>query len=533
VESFDYIIVGAGSAGCVLANRLSENGRNTVLLIEAGGPDKSFLISMPMGVGKLVDDKTYVRKFTTEACEANAFIPETWPRGTTLGGSSAINGMHYFRGHPEDFDNWVALGAEGWGWRDMAPCFRQMEDHALGADELRGAGGPLHVSPHPLRDPLSEAVIQSGTSLGLERKEDLNRLDQEGIGYALRNIKNGVRVSAAAAFLHPVEHRKNLTIATRTFVEHVLFEGRRAIGVSCKDADGKGCVYKAGKEIILSAGSIQSPQILQLSGIGPAKHLGGLGIAVIQDCPGVGENLREHWMEFVQHRLDQPVSINGEFVGIRPILHVLKYMLTKRGLMSSSSHEVWAYVKSMPGLDRPDAQIASAHFSLDRSRGRDIAFEAEQGMQFLGYQMRPESQGSVRLRSADPFDQPAIRPNYLTAETDRRTAVGIIRYMRRLCSQPALQKFIGPETYPGPHIRTDDEILDVVRRTGNAMYHAAGTCKMGSDALAVVDNKLRVYGVCGLRVADASIMPTLVSGTINAAVMAVAWRASELILQDG
>jgi choline dehydrogenase-like flavoprotein len=412
----------------------------------------------------------------------------------------------------------------------MAECFRKMEDHALGADDLRGAGGPLHVSPHPDHHPLSEAAIDAGVSLGLQRKDDTNRLDQEGIGYTMRTIKNGVRVSAADAFLHPIKNRKNLKICLHTFVEKIVFEGTRAVGVSCVER-GERREYRAGKDVIVSAGTIQSAQLLQLSGIGPADHLRGLGIEVVHDSPGVGENLREHWMGFVQHRVKRPISYNQEFAGLKVLLHTLQYLLFKRGLMATSSHEVWAFVKTRPGLDRPDAQIFAAPFSLDRG-AVGMKFDDWHGMQLFGYPLRPESHGSVKIQSADPAVQPKIIPRYLTAEADKRTTVGVVHYMRRMFTQPALQAHIAEETFPGPNVQTDDEIVDVVRRTGNSMHHSAGTCKMGVDRLAVVDSKLRVRGVSGLRVVDASVMPTLVSGTPNAAVMAMAWRASDLILQE-
>jgi choline dehydrogenase-like flavoprotein len=448
----------------------------------------------------------------------------------TLGGSSSVNGTLYVRGQPQDFDDWVALGAEGWGWEQIGECYKKIEDNALGPDGVRGVGGPLHVSPHPDRNALGEAVIAAGVSLGLKRREDINGLDQEGIGYTMRTIKNGVRVSAANAFLHPVKHRANLVVRTKTFVERILFEGTRAVGIVCRQ-DGERREYRAGKEIILSAGSIQSPQLLQLSGIGPADHLRAFGIDMVHDSPGVGQNLREHWMAFVQCSLKLPVSTNKQFSGLRLFANTLQYLLFKKGLMATSSHEICGFIRTRPELDRPDAQIVFAPFSLSVGPEAKFAFEPWHGIQIFGFQERPESQGSIMIRSADPADQPAIRPNYLSADVDRRAIIDTVRFMRRLVQTPALQAYVAEETLPGAEVQTDDEILAVAKRAGGSVFHAAGTCKMGKDRLAVVDSRLRVHGVSGLRVADASVMPTLVSGNSNAASMAIGWRASDLILE--
>lgn len=534
MESFDYIIVGAGSAGCVLANRLSENGHYRVLLLEAGPSDNTPLIRMPKGFGKLLEDTTYVRHFLTEPGTDGVIPAEDWPRGMTLGGSSSINGTLYVRGQPRDFDEWESLGADGWGWNTISECYKTLEDNALGDDGVRGVGGPLHISPHPETHPVSEAVIASGMALGLKRRKDVNGLDQEGIGYVMRTIKDGVRVSAASAFLDPVRNRKNLRVRTNTLVEKILFEGKRVTGVVARHK-GRRVQYRA-NEVILSAGSIQSPQLLQLSGIGDKWHLSRLGIEIVHDCPGVGQNLREHFMAFVQYKLNQPLSNNDKFSGMPLLASVFRYLFTRKGLMSTSSHEICAFIRSRTELDRPDVQLIGAPFSQVRRIGGDpgakFEFEPWPGMHLLGYQMRPESRGHVLIRSSDPLEAPSIQPNYLTAELDRRTLIDTVRYMREICRQQPLQAYLDKETLPGPSFQSDEEILDIAKKTGSTVFHAVGTCKMGHDALAVVDSRLKVQGVNGLRVVDASVMPTLVSGNTNAAVMAIAWRGSDLILDD-
>ena len=532
MRAFDYVIVGAGSAGCVLAAKLSGNGRHTVALLEAGPDDRNPMIHVPKGFGKLLADPTHVWYFQTEPEDATNGKPQTWLRGKVLGGSSAVNGMVYMRCHPADYDSWAEAGLTGWNWRAIEPYFRAMENHALGAGPHRGVGGPLSVGPMAAPHRLGDAILESGRSLGLPVREDLNVPEQEGIGYITQNIAKGKRQSSAVAFLTPaVRKRPNLTIVTGAMAQRIVLQGTRATGVTAS-VNGQVETFGARREVIVSAGAINSPKLLQLSGIGPAAHLHSLGLDVVVDSPDVGANMAEHLLTWQQFWLrDWRDCQNRAFAGLPLALNTLRYALLRKGPLATGSSDITVFLKTRPELARPDAQINIDPYSLDLDSPA-MGFDTRPGMQMYAYGLRPDSRGSVMARSANPDDPPVIRTNYLTAESDKRTLVRAFRFARRLMTQPALADFVLEEKTPGPQVQSDDEIVDVYRKRGQSGYHAMGTCRMGADAQAVLDERLRVRGAAGLRVVDLSVVPGPLSGNTNAPTMAIAARAADLILED-
>jgi choline dehydrogenase len=526
---FDYIIVGAGAAGCVLADRLTADGRSRVLLLEEGRPNDSWLLRMPKGIGKVLASDRYVHRYRTTYGGSDGVPREVWLRGKTLGGSSSVNGMIWIRGQSHDYDSIAAAGNPGWSWKDMLPYFRRLEKHASGESELRGGGGPINVKTHPDRSALADAFIASGKAIGLPDKDDHNSANQEGIGYLQVNIDSrGRRSGAVQGFLDPARGRKNLEVLTGVRVDRLLVEDGKVAGVEGRRGPEKVC-FRAGLEVILSAGAIVSPLILQRSGIGPAALLAQNGVPVVLDSPGVGRNLREHWLLNVEYGLRRAEhSQNGIYAGAHLVRLVLRYLLFGKGPMSHGAYEAAAFVRSMPGIDRPDGQVMIAPWT----KRPDGTFGEQPEIHVFGQPLRPQSVGTIAITGPDPDAPPLIEPNYLSAPLDRACSVALMRLIRRLMAEPAMQEIVTGETARTAWAQSDEEILQAFRRLGRAGFHAVGTCAMGQGREAVLDERLRLRGMPGLRVIDCSIFPEMISGNTHAPVMAAAWRASNFVLED-
>ncbi|GAB5458414.1 MAG: choline dehydrogenase [Henriciella sp.] len=528
-KGFDYIIVGAGSAGCVLANRLSEDPSVRVCLIEAGKKDTSLLVKMPAGVGDLIKkENPYNWGFWTvpQAHMNNRKL--WWPRGRGWGGSSSINGMLYTRGHGRDYDQWRQSGLRGWGFSDLLPYFRKSETYEGGGDVFHGGDGPLQVTNSPLDSRIYDMVLEAATEAGYPRTDDFNGPQQEGFGPYQRTIYEGKRWSAAAAYLHPIiGARPNLTILSTTLVSRVVFRGGKAYGVEIVPKRGAEAeVLRAEMEVILSAGAVQSPQILQLSGIGPADLLSKHGITCIADRPAVGGNLQDHLDLTIIHEMTRKESGYSKQAGLKKYGVGIKYLMNKSGPGADNFLQVGAFLKTREGLDRPDIQIHVVNAMMREHGKYDYK---KDGFTLHTCQLRPESRGRIDLLSSDPFDHPLIDPNYLATETDRLVNRESVKMVREICRQNALSPLRGKEALPGEDVRTDEEIDAFVRAHGETIYHPVGTVHMGIQDAAPVDEELRVRGVEGLRVVDASIMPTLIGGNTNAPTIMIAEKAADII----
>jgi len=536
MAQYDYILIGAGSAGCVLANRLSENPTTRVLLLEAGGPDTSPMIHIPAGYSHTIKDPKVNWLYKTAPTPGTKDRVHVWPRGKVLGGSSSINGLLYIRGQAQDYDGWRQMGNTGWGWDDVLPYFKKAEDQQHGADAYHGAGGPLSVTDATESNPISDAVVEAGVEAGLPKNPDPNGASQEGIGYYQLTVKNGKRVSAAGAYLHPAMKRSNLRVKTHALADHIIFRGRRAVGVSYRQ-NGQDLEARADKDIILCGGAINSPQILQMSGIGAREHLHSLEIETVHHLPGVGENLQDHFIAGLLYRVITKGSLNERSRGWPLMKEIAKWAFMRKGLLTMSPAHVFAFAKSRPDLETPDIQFCILPGTLDSdkflSEGK-FELEREPGLTLAPIVLHPESRGSIRISSPLAQEPPVIEPNYLDSPRDQQVIVAGLKWGRTIANQSALDTVLGHEVSPGPDAKTDEDLLEFARAAGSTIYHPVGTCRMGgkSDAMAVVDATLRVHGTQHLRVVDASVMPVIPSGNTNAPTIMIAEKAADMILKS-
>jgi choline dehydrogenase len=528
--TYDYIIVGAGSAGCALANRLSADKRNSVLLLEAGPPDDYLWIHIPIGYGKTMFHPVYNWGFYTESDPGMNGRKVYWPRGRGLGGSSSINGLIFIRGQHQDFDAWAEAGSEGWAYRDVLPYFIKSEDNQRGAGTFHGAGGPISVSDIGDRHELVDAFIAAAGELGVPRNDDFNGEKQDGAGYYQLTTRNGWRSSSATGYLSPmVVNRDNLGIHTMAHATQVVFDGKRASGVRFRLL-GKDVEARADRCVILCAGALQSPQLLQLSGIGPAALLEEHGIPLVHELPGVGENLQDHLQLRLIYKCAKPITTNDDLASWWRSMKIgLQWLVSRSGPLAVGINQGGLFTRVLPESATPDIQFHFATLSAELAGAKPHPWP---GFTMSVCQLRPTSRGQVKIKSADPLQAPAMHANYLSTEADRRTAVAAVRFARRIAEAAPMRDYVTEEYRPGAAAQSDAEILEFARNHGATIFHPSGTCKMGSDAMSVVDSRLRVHGIDGLRVADCSIMPTLVSGNTNAAVVMIAEKAADMILED-
>lgn len=529
METYDYIIIGSGSAGSVLARRLSEDSKTKVLVLEFGGRDNSVFIQMPSALSIPMNSKKYDWGFYTEPEPGLGGRRIHQARGKVIGGSSSINGMVWVRGNAGDFDDWDAGGARGWSYADVLPYFRRAENNVV-SNEYRSQGGEQHVSRAPMTNPLYRAFIEAGRQAGYPVSEDYNGYMQEGFSAMDMSVKNGVRWSTANAYLKPSLNRPNLQLIMHALTHKVVFEGRRATGVEYSIKSGPTVMARAAREVIVAAGPVNSPKLLMLSGVGPAAHLRDNGINVLHDLPGVGENLHDHLEIWMQQQCTQPITLNGVLGPLSKARIGLQWLLFKNGLGATNHLEANGHIRSRPGIPYPDLQY--------HMLGGAIAYDGSSSFKGHGFQAhiiqgKPKSRGRLTLRSADPQDAPRMLFNYLSHAYDREVFRDGIRLTREIFGQPAFDPYRGSEILPGPEAQTDDELDDFVAQTAVTAYHPAGTCKMGTDAMAVVDPETRVHGVQGLRVIDSSIMPFVTNGNLNAPTIMIGEKGADHVLGKG
>ena len=529
MKNYDYIIVGAGSAGCVLANRLSADPNNNVLLLEAGPEDRNFWIHIPLGYGKNVNNPNVNWCLESEPEEYLYGQRYFLPRGKVLGGSSSINGMVYVRGQAEDYDQWAQMGCRGWSYDEVLPYFRKSENNQRGESDYHGVGGPLDVTDVAEKTLIYDAIVSAGQEIGIPYNEDINGRIQEGIGYHQATIRNGKRCSSAIAYLKPAKKRPNLLIKAEAHAKNVIFKGKRAVGVAY-DCKGTPQEAHAKKSVILSGGAFASPQLLELSGVGQPDRLKALGIKITHELPGVGENLQDHFVVRMRWRIKNAETLNERVRGLRGLREGFKYYLQRKGALTLPTLPVGAFVRTRPELATPDVQFQIFPGSYKAIEDRKL--DKEPGVTNGVTMLRLEGRGHVHAKSADPNAQPGIWHNMLATENDRHTTIAGMWMARRMMETPAMQQFMDFELTPGGQAQDDDAFLEYARRTGASNWHPAGTCKMGTDPMAVVDPSLKVHGLEGLRVVDASIMPNVVCGNTNAPTIMIAEKAADMILAN-